>query len=143
MKNIKIPAFGELKCVENRENERAVVFMIPNVDAEKFSAYGDLLAKQGYTAKEASESVTHLYAAYTNGTESFFINYFSALRELYIVQEEGSSYFAYTDTPMETSATPQITQMELADFGMSYVIRLSDGRFIMVMTRFALATVIA
>jgi len=132
MKNIKIPAFGETDFFENRENEHAVVFMIPNADADVFSAYGKLLSEQGYTQKEASETDTHLYAAFFNGEDAFFLNYFSAVRELYLVQEDSCPYFSYSDTPRNTAVTPQITQMELADFGMSYVIRLSDGRFIII-----------
>jgi len=132
MKRISIPAFGEKTVFENRENDRAVAFLIPNADAEAFFAYCGLLEGYGYVKREAWETDTHLYAAYANGSDAFFLNYFSGLRELYLVSEEDCPYFSYTDRPAKSSVavTPQITQMELADFGMSYVVRLSDGRFI-------------
>ena len=41
-----------------------------------------------------------------------------------------TSYFSYTDRFRGDMMAPQITQVHLEDFGLSYVIRLSDGRFI-------------
>jgi len=132
MKKLQIPAFGESEYFENRENDRSVVYMISNVDANAFSAYCDLFAEQGYTQMEQRRTDTHLYAAYVKDAEAIFLNYFGAVRELTLVVETDSPYFTYTDHPTDATVIPQITQMEIADFGMSYVIRLSDGRFIVI-----------
>jgi hypothetical protein len=46
--------------------------------------------------------------------------------------EENCRYFDYSDEAADASVAPQITQIALEDFGMSYAIRLSDGRFILI-----------
>ena len=46
--------------------------------------------------------------------------------------EDNCAYFDFADTPRTHSVSAQITQIKLEDFGMSYVIRLTDGRFIVI-----------
>lgn len=127
-----IPAFGETDFFQNRENERSTVVMIPHADSAAFSEYCRLLEACGWVRKEDRRTDMHLYASYTDGENAFFLNYFSAVRELSIVTETHCGYFSYSDRPQNTAATAQITQLELEDFGMSYVIRISDGRFIVI-----------
>ena len=135
MKQINIPAlpaFGETEFFENRENERSAVVMIPHADSHAFSEYCRLFESCGWEQKEDRRTDTHLYASYTDGENALFINYFPTVRELSVVTETGCGYFSYSDRPQSTAASAEITQLELEDFGMSYVIRLSDGRFIVI-----------
>ncbi|MBQ8849824.1 MAG: hypothetical protein IJ011_05815 [Clostridia bacterium] len=130
MAKINIPAVGETEFFENRENKNSTVVVLPNASSEAFSTYCEMLKEKGFENKEARSTDTHLYASYFDGESAIFLNYFSAMRELYIAIEENCRYFSYSDTPSDTAVAPQITQMGLEDYGMSYVVRLSDGRFI-------------
>lgn len=132
MKNITIPAFGESTCAENRENKSSRVWMISDAKAESFTAYWDLLVEAGYTQKEFFRRDTHWYASFVDGECAYFMNYYPALKELMIVCDEKSIYHSYEDVAGKSIVEPQITQVELFIYGCSYVIRLSDGRFIVI-----------
>lgn len=131
MELFNIPAFGE-NCIENRTNSSARVFVISNVGGEIFDSYRRLLEESGFINKEEYAVGAHRFAAYAQGTDGVFLNYFENIRELTIAVEDNCAYFDFADTPREASLPVQITQIELEDFGMSYVIRLSDGRFIVI-----------
>ncbi len=128
---LKIPAFGEKKCIENQENKTAKVYVFSNAEESAFSAYCSLLEQEGYVKKESFERENHKYAAFSNAANAVFINDYASIKELYIVTEENCNYFSYTDTVLDKSVSPQIRQVHLEDFGMAYACRLSDGRFIL------------
>lgn len=132
MARIEIPAFGESEFSKNAENNSSTVVVIPQATAENFSAYCDLLTENGFEAKEFRNTDHQLYAGYFDGERGVFLNFFESVAELYIVTEENCKYFSYTDTPADSLSAPQITQMSLEDYGLSYVVRLSDGRFIII-----------
>ena len=126
-----IPAFGE-NCIKTRTNASARVFVLSNVTDDAFDNYRKLLEESGFTNKEEYTKGSHRFAAFARGTDGVFLNYFESIRELTIAVEENCAYFDFADTPIDRSVTPEITQIELEDFGMSYVIRLTDGRFIVI-----------
>lgn len=130
MDKLNFPAFGETDFFKNRENETASVTVIQNADQSAFCAYCELLEKNGYCKREAKSRETHEYAAFQKGDEAVFLNHFGNVRELYIAEESECRYFEFADASKDASVSTTLTQMDLADFGMSYVIRLSDGRFI-------------
>ena len=49
-----------------------------------------------------------------------------------LVVEENSAYFSYVDCAGEAIVTPRLTQLYLTDYGLSNVIRLTDGRLIII-----------
>ena len=129
---LTIPAFGEQKVYESRENKKNRVFLVPDAEESLFDSYEKLFLANGFEKKEGFARDTQRFAAYTNGTLSYFMNDFRAVRELSIAEEENSAYFDYADACGASAVSPQITQIHLEDYGMSYVIRLSDGRFIVI-----------
>ena len=132
MLDFSIPAFGETDFLQSMENPRTQITKICASDGELYAAYGRLLRENGFAAREGSRTDTHLYSAFRKENCGVFLNFYAELGELYIVTEEDSAYFTYEDTSREASVQPQITQITLEDFGMSYAIRLSDGRFIII-----------
>lgn len=132
MEKLKIPAFGESKCIENRENKTTRVFVIPRADGSLFDAYAALFLENGYVKKEEYNRKLHRFAAYQKKKTAFFLNYFEKTRELYIVEEKDSLYFSFSDLSLGAAVTPEITQIETVESAMSYAIRLSDGRFIVI-----------
>ena len=126
-----IPAFGE-NCIETRTNASARVFVLSNVTDGAFDNYRKLLKESGFTNKEEYTKGSHRFAAFARGTDGVFLNYFENIRELTIVAEDNCAYFDFADTSRNCAVTAEITQIKLEDFGMSYVIRLTDGRFIVI-----------
>lgn len=127
-----IPAFGETDFAEVIENPRTRLTVLHNEDREAYVAYYRLFGEKSFSLEEERGTETHLFSAFKKGNTAVFLNFYSEARELYIVTEEDSRYFSYTDIPRDISVAPQITQIRLEDFGMSYVIRISDGRFIVI-----------
>ena len=132
MSKIDFPAFEESKFQKNVENNACEATVISDAAAEDFSAYCRLLEKSGFEKKEGRDTACQHFAAYWDGESAIFLNYFPAVRELYLVTEDNGKYFSYSDTALDAEVEPQITQMHIEDFGMSYVIRLTDGRFILI-----------
>lgn len=131
MSDLKIPAFGEKEVAETRENEKSTVWSLTDA-AELFERYRALLIGMGYSERESYQQDTHRYSALQKGTDGVFLNAFGATDELRIVKEEDCRYFAFTDRAGAPRFSPEVTQVKLRDYGMSYVIRLADGRFILI-----------
>ena len=129
---LTVPAFGEEKAFENKQNEYATVWVMENAESDLFDRYCALLSKEGYALKETYNHSARRFAAFLNAEgEGVFLNDYRGNRELSLVREKETAYFSYADASRACPAKPtQITQVHLEDFGMSYVIRLSDGRFI-------------
>lgn len=130
--SMHIPALGEANFAETLSNRNTRIVNISNVGVQQFDAYCRLLGENGYAQKEYRQNDTHYFAAYFCGETGIFLNYYGALSELNIAIEENCGYFAFEDQAGEATVPPQITQVHLVDFGMSYAIRLSDGRFIVI-----------
>ena len=129
---ICLPEYKGLKVIENRENSASRVFFIENATEDALDFYRGFFEKEGFSKEEERFREGSCFCAYYNGKDGVFINYYANIRELYIVEESDSVYFSQVNVSMEACAVPQITQVKLEDYGMSYVIRLPDGRFIVI-----------
>ncbi len=129
---IQFPAFGETEVIKTDINERTCVYSFSHGGKNSFEAYGALLEQNGYARRESREADGRYYAAYQKENCGIFVTAFEGTDELRIVTEEDCLYFSFADAAGEVRVEPQITQIALEDFGMSYVIRLSDGRFIVI-----------
>ena len=132
MKELKLPAFNEENYFDNQTNSSSRVVLIENCDGETFEKYKRLFTESGYEIKEEYSRANHSFAALSCGDGGVFLNYFESVRELYVITEKNTNYFSYRDGSGCGSCSAQITQLYLEDFGMSYTIRLPDGRFIVI-----------
>ena len=132
MKTLKLPAFEEKNFHLTKTNDTVTALVIDDVGADSYDKYVALYLECGFEKKEERRVSGHSYAAFSDGETSVFINYFEHTSNLYVVTETGTSYFSFSSPAGESVCDAEITQMELADFGMSYVIRLTDGRFIII-----------
>ncbi len=130
MNAVKIPAFDEANVTVTRENKNSVVYFFKNSVKDSFDAYCEYLEKNGAEKRETFDRDGHVFSAYKNGNISHFLNYYDKINELYIVEETDSLYFEHENPLGVRACSPQITQIPLEEFGLSYVVRLSDGRFI-------------
>lgn len=129
---IDFPAFEEKNFNIVNVNRKAVIYKLFDAETEAFSKYCALLLEKDYVLKEKRDSGVYLYSAFLNGEEGVFVNYFNKTKQLYIVAEQNCNYFNFSNVCSDPVTAPQITQLEQEDYGMSYVIRLSDGRFIVI-----------
>ena len=108
------------------EQKHTRVITLNDITEQTFPAYCRLLEENGFVVQEARGR----YAAYQKEGMGVFLNdWGSSLR---IVLEENCNYFSFQSPAARADLSPQITQIHLEDFGMSYAIRLSDGRFILI-----------
>jgi len=131
MSDLQIPAFDEINYIENRLNAQARVLHFPESEESAFHACCRWLQQQGYEAKECWTRKDQCFGAYLKDHTGIFLNYFGGTKELRIVEEKDCTYFSFADQAGDALFPPQITQLTMEDFGMSYAIRLSDGRFIL------------
>ena len=132
MEYVSSPAFGETQYCKHRESEQCAVVLLENQDACRLDAYGHWLEEKGYTQWQREEKEHRIFAAYRKGSHGMFLNWFSGTRQLQLVEEENSAYFDFRDEAGEVCATPQLTQVFLSDYGLSDLIRLPDGRLILI-----------
>lgn len=125
-----LPLFGETDFKEYTVNNNSSGYNISSVSFKTFNAYCKEFEKQGLIKFEEYETPVHSFAAYRFNDCGVFINFYKNISEININVEENCNYFNFKDISLKEVVTPQITQVELVDFGMSYVVRLSDGRFI-------------
>ena len=83
----------------------------------------------GFEIKE-NRSDNNSIAVMKKEGELVLIAYYPAIEEMRVVTEPNSAYFSFKDTPCNEKTDAMITQIDLEDFGLSYVVRLLDGRFI-------------
>ena len=126
-----IPAFGETNFTDLQSTASTRIINICEAEKKNFSDYCKLFAEKG-KQMQLREREAYTYAAYACGNYGVFLNYYPNLQELNVVIEENCRYFSFEDKAGENKVAPQITQIALEDYGMSYAVRLSDGRFVMV-----------
>ncbi|MBE6597616.1 MAG: MBL fold metallo-hydrolase [Ruminococcaceae bacterium] len=132
MNYVKIPAFGETEFFEDAENKLSSVCFIKNSEEKSFFGYKELYEAEGFTLFEEYLSGSHRFAALRKDDVGVFINYFGGSGDISVVEEKECGYFSYSDKAGAPIYTPAITQPELQDFGLSYAVRLSDGRYLMI-----------
>lgn len=132
MDMLHLPAFGEGVFFDNDIGKNSHVLLIPNADHEAFARYVKLFEENGFVQQETCCTDTRCYAAYRKDETGIFISYYPVARQLQVVTERNCKYFSYTDEAQSPCVTPRLTQLLLCDYGMSYVLRLSDGRLIII-----------
>lgn len=127
-----LPDGNKFSVMTNRINNDSKVASLQSVQKADFDSYVNLLAENGYVKKEEHCRFGNDFIACVKGDDAIFVNYYPSLQEMTIVAENHTRYFDYCDSIGASVSIPQITQLPLEDFGMSYVIHLSDGRFVII-----------
>lgn len=107
-----------------------------NTDAASFINYLNSLENDGWV--QYSNNIiegTNLFATYTKGEGSVYCYYISAKSRAYIIESPDQNMEAReSDNQYQKICDPILTQLKLPDeaYGMGYLIRLGDGRFIVI-----------
>jgi len=120
------------KYDEAKVRDNLKIINIEDITLKETECVFKILENEGFERKEYTNNSYHTYSAYTKDSTAIFMNFFQNISELNIAIEENTAYFSYIDNCAEKVVSPQITQIHLEDFGMSYAIRLSDARFIVI-----------
>ena len=128
---MKIPEidFGRLLYNEYEGNS-AYVMSIDNVETDNYFCYGEKLKEIGYAFKESHMFGVNSFSTYTSGNDAIYLAYYPNIKEMRIVTEEDSAYLSFADESGASCTSSLVTQIDLEDFGLSYTVRLTDGRFI-------------
>ncbi len=126
------PAYDGHVYSDVQINGGSRVIIVNGMTRVQAQDYLDLLEGEGFAPKEQFEAEHRSFAVYEKDGWGVFVNFFANTGELQVVQEENSPYFAYTDTCGPVCTTPRLTQVKMVDYGLSDVIRLSDGRLIII-----------
>lgn len=132
MTKLQIPAFGETEYFDEKESKDTRVVILENTQLSRFDDYCRLLEENGYTQVQRDILPHRSYCAYRKNREGIFLNFFAGTHQLQILTEKKSAFFDYQDTGLGVCTTPRMTQVFLSDYGLSDVIRLSDGRLIII-----------
>ena len=128
------PAYKEIKYTRNK----MPAYTLGNTDAAAFIHYLNALEADGWV--QYSNNIiegTNLFATYVKDSGSLYCYYISAKNRAYIIPSPDQNLEPNgQDKPYEKVCQPLLTQVKLLmdvwDGGMSYLIRLSDGRFIVI-----------
>lgn len=132
MDMLQLPAFGEDRFFDDLVGANSRVLLIPETDNQVFERYASLFAESGFETWERSSTETRCFAVFRKNSIGIFLSYYRAPRQLQMVIEENCNYFTYSDRSQEATVTPRLSQLFLCDYGMSYVLRLSDGRLVII-----------
>ena len=127
-----IPHFGEKDFSDIFTNKNNRVFNISDCSFESFENYCKLFEEKGFIKREYRNHGEFHFAAFEGGSTGIFVIFHGNLKEINITVENESKYFEYSDILHDKKVSSQLTQLTLEVYGMSYVIRLSDGRFIII-----------
>lgn len=123
------PDFGTL-TYEKQESEDCQVISFQGVRPKAFAKYVSDVASMGYICQERHNLGTSSFYAFVRRETALFLNYYPELGQMRLVLEKNSGYYQLRDRLGGWQLKTLLTQLDLETYGMAYVIRLSDGRFL-------------
>lgn len=121
--------FGE-KIYREHEGANSFATSIANVSKNNFLSYIKSVESLNFKLFEEHSFGDALFRTYSNGTNALYLSFYEDIAEMRIVEEPSSLYLSYKDVPVNRDVQPLLTHIDLEDYGLSYVVRNSDGRFI-------------
>ena len=112
-----------------KENNTSELYYYSEIPSDKFREV--LLAvTSSFKIYESRKNETQEYLCCEVGEELYYINYYEGIKELYVVRDNSRDYLSFKSPCGDVITTPTITQINLEDFGLSYAVRLSNGKFV-------------
>ncbi len=128
---MKLPEIGFGKKVYcETEGQNTFVHSYNEVCEADIKDYKKSLEDYGYILKEEYNKAGNSFAVFVDGEDMVFLAYYPNIGVMRVISEPQCEFLKFADTPRPQSVESQLTHIDLEDFGLSYVIRLSDGRFI-------------
>ncbi len=130
------------KCINSYDcTDNATMHWAENQSAESFCGFTDALEKVGYALYTRREENGNLFATYIKDNEVLNAYFTPCDGKVRMITERGVGLPPRAeDNSFSKKTAPLVTQLKTGnlkrDCGMSYIIRLSDGRFILIDTQF-------
>lgn len=114
----------------------AVMFYWGGAESSALASYSAELEKMGYTVYQKHEDQNIQSATYRDGNISVHIYYLKRVKELRVITQE-KAVFPVNPYSYKKVCTPSVTQLGIYNDpkvygGMGYLIRLSDGTFVVI-----------
>ena len=130
-----IPGYPALSMTSRKVEGNATEVAVPNATKEDFLSYAAGLPGQGYSKISESAVGDSLFGVFRNRMSVLTLSYDPVAAEVKITVDAAAN-IPLSEVEYEAVCEPLLTQMALsymlADAGMGYVIRLADGRFIVI-----------
>ncbi len=118
-------SFGEKEFLRHEGGNTAVLSL---KQVKEMDSYQITLEQAGFEKREEHCFGTARFVTYVKNGDMVLLSFFPSIGQMRLVAEPES--LEYQDKRREDCTTSLFTQIDLEDFGLSDVIRLSDGRFI-------------
>ncbi len=110
--------------------------LLTNVKEDTANALFDSFKEQGYVLYDAHEDCKNRFATFTKDNMAVHISYFAPNGMLRIVNEKPKALPPVKAEGRKAVTTPLVTQIRATNFsidcGMNYLIRMADGRFVVI-----------
>lgn len=100
------------------------------VSKKQCEEYCGQLEKDGFVLHEEHWLGENTFYTYVKEKDINFVSYYPNVQEMHVVSEPNSNWLQYSDEAGEDKVSTLLRQVDLEDFGESYVLRLRDGRMI-------------
>lgn len=126
---IEIPAefFGENAVLHHEGGKTAVISMD---QVNEIRSYQAMLEREQFQKTEEHWFGEAQFVFYRRKSDTLLLSFFPTVGQMRLVVEPSGA--EYRDCPGEEKSTVLFTQIDLEDFGLSNLIRLQDGRFIVI-----------
>ena len=127
----EIPDIGFGKIIfSEAEGEECSVVSVEEVTEKCFDVYLQSVKNIGYKDSSKQCMNENRFYVLVKDNTTLYISYYPTVQQMRVVGEGGTAYPDFKDTAMGANVQPLLTHIDLIGYGLSYVIRLSDGRFI-------------
>lgn len=128
---MNIPEINFGNCIyDTYEGTGVYVKSYGEVSEDNFNSYVTEIKNLGFELSNTDVLHNNTFHTLVKGNNAIYLAYYPDICEMRAVYEENSLYLDYENKPYNKITTTTITQIDVYDFGLSYVIRLCDGRFI-------------
>ena len=117
-----------LHCLH--EGQETYVEYYIEVESNEFIHTKEQIQAEGWNLLEEHTIASNTFATFSKGEDAIFVSFYPELKEMQKITEPKSTYLNYKDEAKEQTFPVLLRQIDLSDFGLSYVIRISDGRLI-------------
>ncbi len=112
-------------------------YVIKGTDANEYTTFVSAVEAAGWTKYSENQAANNLFATYQKGNHTVYMYYLPAENRVHVIDMPTGAVLPTTQAADYTKVCePLFTQVQLsyatASEGMSYLLRLSDGRFIVI-----------
>lgn len=129
---VSVPDINFKDAIFQIEGGNAAVVSADNVTKTQFLNYVSDVLNLGWTKFEENYFGENVFVILSKDNDSLYLSYYPNISQIRIVVQPNCKYTSFKYENAERTVKPLFTQIHLEDFGLSDVIRLSDGKFVVI-----------